>query len=91
LDTRDVALICICYIENATSAQIRYAVRRLRRKVPEAFIVTALVRKGDLLGRAEELMPAGTLESTSRTLNGTLKQIVDVATKSEQRAQGKAA
>ncbi len=91
LDTRDVDLICICYIENATSAQIRYAVRRLRRKVPKAFIVTALVGKGDLLGRAEELMPAGISESAHRTLDGTLKQIVEMAKNSEQWAQGKAA
>ena len=32
LDTKDVAIVCICYIESATSAQIHYAVRRLRRK-----------------------------------------------------------
>jgi hypothetical protein len=84
-------LVCICYLENASSAQIRYAVRRLRRKAPEAFIVTALLGKADLLGTAEESMPAGASESTSRTLDGTLKQIVEVAKKSEQRAQGKAA
>src|SRR6195256_2639212 len=43
LDTTDVALVCLCYVENATSAQIRYAVRRLRRKAPSAFILVALV------------------------------------------------
>jgi hypothetical protein len=90
LDTRDVALICICYIENATSAQIRYAVRRLRRKVPKAFIVTALVGTTDVVGRAEELVPAGKSESAHCTLTGTLKQIVEIA-KTEQWAQGKAA
>jgi len=91
LDTRDVALICICYIENATSAQIRYAVRRLRRKVPKAFIVTALVGKEDLLNRVEEFVPVGILESAHRTLHGTLKQIVEMAKHSEKWTQGKAA
>jgi hypothetical protein len=43
LDMKDVALVCLCYVENATSAQIRYAVRRLRRKAPDAFILVALV------------------------------------------------
>src|ERR1700730_5039944 len=43
LDTKDVALVCLCYVENATSAQIRYAVRRLRRKAPNAFILVSLV------------------------------------------------
>jgi hypothetical protein len=39
LDTKDVALVCLCYVANPTSAQIRYAIRRLRRKAPEAFIL----------------------------------------------------
>jgi predicted PurR-regulated permease PerM len=43
LDLKEVALICLCYVEDATSAQIRYAVRRLRRKAPDAFLLVALV------------------------------------------------
>jgi predicted PurR-regulated permease PerM len=49
LDTKEVALVCLCYVENATSAQIRYAVRRLRRKAPNAFILVALVGAADNL------------------------------------------
>ena len=47
LDTKDVALVCLCYIENVTSAQIRYAVRRLRRKAPNAFILVSLLGAAD--------------------------------------------
>src|SRR4051794_26573123 len=36
LDTKDVALICLCYVEHVTPAQMRYALRRLRRKAPGA-------------------------------------------------------
>jgi predicted PurR-regulated permease PerM len=43
LDTKDVTLICLCYVEHVTPAQIRYAVRRLRRKAPGARIVAALL------------------------------------------------
>ena len=39
LDTKDVELICLCFVGGATSAQIHYSVRRLRRKMPEAFIL----------------------------------------------------
>jgi len=49
LDTKDVALVCLCYVENATSAQIRYAVRRLRRKAPNAFILVSLVGAADVV------------------------------------------
>ena len=42
LDTKNVVLICLCYIGTATSAQIGYAIRRVRRKAPGAFIVVSL-------------------------------------------------
>ncbi|MGA7037080.1 MAG: hypothetical protein WBZ08_01610, partial [Pseudolabrys sp.] len=32
LETKDVELICLCYLEHATSAQLHYTSRRLRRK-----------------------------------------------------------
>lgn len=41
LDTRDVGLICLCFVGGATSAQIRYVIRSLRRKMPQAFILVA--------------------------------------------------
>ena len=44
LDTKGVALICLCYIEFATIAQIRYAVRRVRRLAPDVIILVALLR-----------------------------------------------
>jgi predicted PurR-regulated permease PerM len=34
LDLKDVALICLCYLEHATPAQLHYTSRRLRRKAP---------------------------------------------------------
>jgi len=43
LPTQDVAVICLCYLERATPAQVHYAARRLRRKEPEAFIAIALL------------------------------------------------
>jgi predicted PurR-regulated permease PerM len=47
LDTNGVALVCLCYVANATSAQIRYAVRRLRRKAPKACILVSLAGAAD--------------------------------------------
>ena len=42
LDTENVTLICLCYIANTTSAQIGYAIRRIRRKAPDAFVLVSL-------------------------------------------------
>ena len=47
LETKDVALVCICYVESATSAQIRYAIRRLRRKALNAFMLLSLFGAAD--------------------------------------------
>jgi len=51
LDTKDVAIVCLCYVESVTTAQIRYAVRRLRRKAPQALmLITLLGNRNDEIG-----------------------------------------
>ena len=37
--TEGVELVCLCYLEAATPAQIRYAIRRIRRRIPNVSIV----------------------------------------------------
>ena len=39
LDTRGVALVCLSYLDASNAAHIRYAVRRVRRKLPAAIIM----------------------------------------------------
>ena len=77
LDTKDVALVCLCYVENATSAQIRYAVRRLRRKAPNAFILVSLVGAADVVdGDAVHEFANVTLvkQSLAKTVEQILKE-----------------
>ena len=42
LDPKDVALICLCYLEHATPAQLHYTSRRLRRKIPGVSILVGI-------------------------------------------------
>jgi predicted PurR-regulated permease PerM len=77
LDTKDVALICLCYIENVTSAQIRYAIRRLRRKAPNAFILVSLVgapdgRDGDVVNEFANV--AVVRQSLTKTVERILEE-----------------
>ena len=44
-DTAGVALVCLCYVENPTPAQIRYAVRRIRRRASDVVVLVALLGK----------------------------------------------
>jgi predicted PurR-regulated permease PerM len=79
LDTKEVALICLCYVENATSAQVRYAVRRLRRKAPGAFILVALVGTGDGID-AQAIRELTDVALVKPSLADTVEKILEQAT-----------
>ena len=82
LDTKEVALICLCYVENATSAQVRYAVRRLRRKAPNAFILVALVGAADNLDE-QAVREFANVELVKQSLAETVERILEAASASE--------
>jgi hypothetical protein len=76
LDTKDVALVCLCYVENATSAQIRYAIRRLRRKAPKAIIMVSLVGVTDGIDE-QSLREAANVEFVKQSLARTVEKILE--------------
>jgi predicted PurR-regulated permease PerM len=78
LDTKDVALICLCYVANPTSAQIRYAVRRLRRKAPKTFILVSMMGGADNASGAEEVR-ACQADDVRQSLSETIDQIKNLA------------
>ncbi len=78
LDTKDVALVCICYVENATAAQIQYAIRRLRRKAPQAIILVALIGNTNNVTDADDKQPI-VFDHVERTLSGTVDKILAAA------------
>jgi predicted PurR-regulated permease PerM len=79
LDTKDAALICVCYVENVTSAQIRYAIRRLRRKAPHAYILVTLVGDTSNMESAEDLADYADTELVKASLGATVEHISAVA------------
>ena len=81
LDTKDVALVCICYVENATAAQIQYAIRRLRRKAPQAIILVALIGNANNVTDADDKQPI-VFDHVERTLSGTVAKILAAARRS---------
>jgi len=76
LDTKDVSAICVCFIESASAAQIGYVVRRLRRKVPEAFILIALLGNHGLGEETEQLRQASKADAIETTLEGLRECLV---------------
>ena len=81
LDIKDVSAICVCFIESASAAQIGYAVRRLRRKAPEAFIQIALLGNRNLEEEAEQLRQASKADAIEVTLKGVRDGLVGHARK----------
>jgi len=80
LDTKNVALVCLCYVENPSPAQIHYAVRRLRRKAPAAFILVALVGAASGVDEHEIVQPPASFDVVKASLGETVERILAVAT-----------
>jgi predicted PurR-regulated permease PerM len=76
-DVQGVALICLCYVEYATPAQIRYAIRRIRRRSPDVHILVALFGNTERIEGEEE---AGT-EFVQQSLRQAVDKILAVASK----------
>jgi predicted PurR-regulated permease PerM len=69
LETSGVALVCLSYLDASHAAQMRYAVRRLRRKLPRASIMIGCWTDpddGDRLARLREAAQADHFATTLR-------------------------
>jgi hypothetical protein len=77
LETTDVAIVCLSYLDSANPAHMRYAVRRLRRKLPRARIMLGCWI-GDV-SRAEVLLEAAKADLIASTLRDAIRICVDSA------------
>ena len=73
------AAICVCYIQNASAAQIGYAVRRLRRKVPDVFVLIALLGGRDPAEDKEQFRKASHADVIETSLEGVRDCLVERA------------
>ena len=76
-DIKGVALICLCYVGNPSSAQIRYAVRRIHRRIADTPTLIALLRDSAESKNREALESA---EYVQHSLRATVDEIVAIAT-----------
>jgi predicted PurR-regulated permease PerM len=81
LDTADVALVCLCYLEDASPAQVRYAIRRLRRKAPEAFILVMFAGNANNIDAEEVVRASADTDFVKQSLRETVEKILAVATR----------
>ena len=74
LDTKGVELICVCYVEAVSAAQVRYSVRRIHRMAPDVLILVALF--GDGL-EGEDVIPS--TDVVRGSLQATVDRVVAIA------------
>jgi predicted PurR-regulated permease PerM len=79
LDTKDVGLVCLCYVENPKPAQVHYALRRLRRKAPEAFILVTLLGAMTSIDDQEVVEAASNIGVVRGSFRHAVERILAVA------------
>jgi predicted PurR-regulated permease PerM len=78
LELNDVALICLCYLEHATPAQLHYASRRLRRKAPGVPILVGIFNEtGPTPDSDPQQLPDG-IEFLQGPLSAGVKRICEI-------------
>jgi predicted PurR-regulated permease PerM len=85
LELNDVALICLCYLEHATPAQLHYASRRLRRKAPGVSILVGIFNEtGQTLDSDPQQIPEG-IEFLQGPLSAGVKRICEILSRPQAR------
>ncbi|MGO4512975.1 AI-2E family transporter [Bradyrhizobium sp. 2TAF36] len=77
LDTSGVALVCLSYIGITTPAHLRYAVRRLRRKLPGASIMVGCWAEG--VANIDELRETAKADLFATSLREAAQIVVSMA------------
>jgi predicted PurR-regulated permease PerM len=76
LDTAEIAMVCISYLDGSSSAHMRYTIRRLRRKLPQAKILLGCwMTEGDI----ESLRQTIKADAISTTLRDALKHCIEAS------------
>jgi predicted PurR-regulated permease PerM len=77
LETAGVAIVCLVYMDASSPAHMRYAVRRLRRKLPTARIILGCWMKDIDSAALENLREGAKADVAAATLGGALKLCIE--------------
>jgi predicted PurR-regulated permease PerM len=80
LDAGQAELICLSYLDSeAGHAQVRYAVRRVRRRFPRAVILTCFWSADEAPGKAQQLCDAAKADKCAFRFGEALKVVREIA------------
>ncbi|MEO8319153.1 MAG: AI-2E family transporter, partial [Bradyrhizobium sp.] len=79
LETNGVAFVCLSYLDTTNTAHMRYAVRRIRRKLPRAVIMVGCWATLDEAGRLETLREATKADLVSASFREATRICIEAA------------
>ena len=77
LETAGVAIVCLVYMDASGPAHMRYSVRRLRRKLPQATIILGCWLKDMDPAALESLRERAKADLAAASLGGALKLCIE--------------
>jgi hypothetical protein len=86
LDTKDTKLICLCYLQPASSAQLRYAARRIKRQAPGAALLM-FAKTDDKVAETAKRLPEG-IEIVEGSLKDAVARIARFAAEAKPKRHG---
>lgn len=78
LETTGVAIVCLVYLDASSPAHMRYSVRRLRRKLPNATIMLGCWMKETDAAALEQLRDGAKADLVAASLGEALKLCIEV-------------
>jgi predicted PurR-regulated permease PerM len=87
LDTTGVAIVCLVYLDASGPAHMRYAVRRLRRKLPSATIILGCWVKEIVPAELELLRESAKADLVAANLGDAVKLCIEAAGVTDQRQE----
>jgi predicted PurR-regulated permease PerM len=79
LETAGVAIVCLVYLDASGPAHMRYSVRRLRRKLPDATIILGCWMKETDAAALEQLRDEAKADMVAASLGEALKLCIEAA------------
>ena len=79
LETTGVAIVCLVYLDASGPAHMRYSVRRLRRRLPNATIILGCWMKETNAEALEQLRDGAKADLVAASLGEALKLCIEVA------------
>ena len=85
LETSGVAVVCLVYLDATRPAHMRYAVRRLRRKLPKATIILGCFTRDANSAALEQLQEATKADLVASSMGDAVKLCIEATGVAEQR------